>query len=49
MNWLMESTLTDLTTIFLQSLLNKAVAKAAFCSVAGILDSSTMVAYRTPI
>lgn len=49
MNWLMESTLTDLTMIFLQSLLNKAVAKAAFCSVAGILDSSPMVAYRTPI
>lgn len=48
-SWLMESTLTDLTMIFLQSLLNKAVAKADLCSVADILDSSPMVACRAPI
>lgn len=45
-SWLMESTLTDLTMIFLQSLWNKAVAKADLCSVADILDSSPMVACR---
>lgn len=49
MNWLMESTLTDLTMIFLKSLLNKAVAKAGLYSVADMLNSSPMVAYRAPI
>lgn len=48
-SWLMESTLTDLTMIFLQILLNKAMAKADLCSVADILDSSPMVACRAPI